>query len=142
MATHSNAISALQLQLQLQPKLGLGSYKTAWLLLHKLRRAMVNPDRTPLEGEVEVDETQIAFRTNAQPVIGGGGNSPIGKVFVVGAVERLPSNKSGRIRLKAIAANNATYWKPFVEENMALGCEIHTDGKQSYLNLPNASIFP
>ena len=137
-ATHSNAISALQPQ----PKLGLGSYKTAWLLLHKLRRAMVNPDRTPLDGAVEVDETQIAYRTSTQPVTGGGGNSPIGKVFVVGAVERLPGNKSGGIRLKAIAANNAKYLKPFVEENTALGCEIHTDGKKSYLNLPNRKHFP
>lgn len=46
LATHSNGMSALQLQ----PKLGLGSYKTAWLLL--LRRAMVNPDRRPLRGMV------------------------------------------------------------------------------------------
>lgn len=35
--------------LQLQAQLGLGSYKTAWLLLHKLRRAMVNPEHNPLE---------------------------------------------------------------------------------------------
>ena len=42
--SHSNGISALQLQAQL----GLGSYKSAWLLLHKLRRAMVDPDRACL----------------------------------------------------------------------------------------------
>jgi hypothetical protein len=41
MATHSNGISALQLQSQL----GLGSYRTAWMLCAKLRRAMVDPDR-------------------------------------------------------------------------------------------------
>jgi len=52
MATHSNGISATQLQLQL----GIGSYKTAWLLCAKLRRAMVNPDRNPLTGLVEVVE--------------------------------------------------------------------------------------
>ena len=52
MATHSNGISATQLQMQL----GLGSYKTAWLLCAKLRRAMVDPDRNPLTGLVEVDE--------------------------------------------------------------------------------------
>ena len=40
MATHSDGISALQLQKQL----GLGSYKTAWLLATKLRRAMVAPE--------------------------------------------------------------------------------------------------
>ena len=46
MATHKNGMSARQLWLQL----GLGSYKSAWLLLRKLRRAMVDPDRSPLAG--------------------------------------------------------------------------------------------
>src|SRR5512144_2055924 len=59
MATHSNGIAALQLQGQL----GLGSYKSAWLLAAKLRRAMVAPGRALLAGLVEVDETTIA-RTN------------------------------------------------------------------------------
>ena len=52
MATHSNGISALQLQKQL----ALGSYRTAWMLAAKLRRAMVDPDRNPLSGLVEIDE--------------------------------------------------------------------------------------
>ncbi len=52
LATHSNGMSALQLQ----PKLGLGSYKSAWLLLHKLRRAMIAPDRRPLRGVIEIDD--------------------------------------------------------------------------------------
>ena len=51
MATHSNGISALQLQHQL----GLGSYRSAWLLCGKLRRSMVAPSRTPLAGLIEVD---------------------------------------------------------------------------------------
>ena len=54
MATPSNGSSALQVQSQL----GLGSYKTAWLLCGKLRRAMVAPGRAPLAGLVEVDETE------------------------------------------------------------------------------------
>src|SRR5712692_1806405 len=45
--------------LSLQRLLGLGSYETAWALLHKLRRAMVRPGRDRLGGEVEVDETAI-----------------------------------------------------------------------------------
>src|SRR6516162_7313483 len=57
MATHSNGISALQLQSQL----GLGSYRTAWMLCAKLRRAMVDPQREPLSGVVEADETIIPF---------------------------------------------------------------------------------
>src|SRR4051812_15981152 len=57
-ATHRNGMSARQLWLQL----GLGSYKSAWLLLRKLRAAMVDPDREPLAGLVEVDETSLPFR--------------------------------------------------------------------------------
>jgi len=52
-ASHSNRIPALQLQAQV----GIGSTKAAWLLLHKLRRAMVDPDRSLLQQIVEVDET-------------------------------------------------------------------------------------
>ena len=70
-ATHSNGISALQLQ----AKLEIGSYKAAWLLLHKLRRAMVGPERDALEGMIEVDETSIAYRTKHDPIAGGAGRS-------------------------------------------------------------------
>lgn len=47
--------------LGLQRVLGLGSYETAWTMLHRLRRAMVRPDRELLHGEVEVDETYLAL---------------------------------------------------------------------------------
>jgi hypothetical protein len=63
MATHSNGISMTRLQLQL----GISSYKTAWLLCAKLRRAMVDPECNPLTGVVEVDETTIPFRTGKTP---------------------------------------------------------------------------
>ena len=51
-ATHHPGISAKQLQRQL----GLSRYETAWLILHKLRRAMVAPERSALTHEVEIDE--------------------------------------------------------------------------------------
>ena len=57
MSTHSNGMSAQQLADQL----GL-TYKTAWLLTQKLRRSMVDPDREPLEGVVEVDQAEGPFR--------------------------------------------------------------------------------
>ena len=53
--TDKRGISALLLQRQL----GLRRYETAWMLLHKLRRAMVNAAREPLHGEVEIDDTWI-----------------------------------------------------------------------------------
>ena len=53
--SQKNGASALGLQ----RVLGLGSYETAWTWLHKLRRAMVRPDRDRLTGWVEVDETYV-----------------------------------------------------------------------------------
>ena len=55
MTTDKRGVSALLLQRQL----GLSRYETAWMMLHKLRRAMVNAAREPLHGEVEVDDTWI-----------------------------------------------------------------------------------
>ncbi len=68
MATHSNGISALQLQRQL----GLGSYRSAWLLCGKLRRSMVAPGRGARAGLIEVDETEIPCRSKNDPLTGGG----------------------------------------------------------------------
>ncbi len=45
--------------LGIQRLLGLGSYQTAWSILHRLRYAMVNPERDKLSGMVEVDETYV-----------------------------------------------------------------------------------
>lgn len=98
--SHSNGISALQLQ----ARLGLGSYKTAWLLLHKLRRAMVDPDRSLLEGAVEIDETDIPLRRKAEPPAGGQGRSHRGKMLVAGAVELSP--EAGRAA--SVSAPSAT----------------------------------
>ena len=109
MATHSNGISALQLQKQL----GLGSYKSAWLLCAKLRRAMVAPGRAPLAGLVEVDETEIPLRTKTDPVCGGGGRSPQGKMLVAGAVE-VENDAPGRLRLAAIQDFSAASLHGFV----------------------------
>src|SRR5512132_365699 len=98
MATHSNGIAALQLQKQL----GLGSYKSAWLLCGKLRRAMVAPHRTPLAGLVEIDETVIPHRTKTDPPAGGQGRSANGKMLIAGAIE-VHDGRPGRVRLAPIA---------------------------------------
>ena len=50
----------------LHDMLGLGSYETAWAWLHKLRRAMVRPDRELLSGVVEVDEAFVGGRATGQ----------------------------------------------------------------------------
>ena len=92
MATHSNGISALQLQKQL----GIGSYRSAWLLAHKLRASMVDPERNPLSGLVEIDEASLPFRTKDDPPTGGQGRSHDGKMLIVGAIELGDGNIPGR----------------------------------------------
>src|ERR1019366_4208860 len=67
--SQKNGMSALGLQ----RVLGLGSYKTAWAMLHKLRRAMVRPGRDRLDGVVEVDEAYWGRRGNRRNRQGGGG---------------------------------------------------------------------
>ena len=131
MATHSNGISALQLQKQL----GLGSYKTAWLLAAKLRRAMVAPDRSPLSGLVEVDETTISQRTKNDPPAGGQGRSHDGKLLLVGAVEILgqgPNTGPGRIRLATIGDFSAASLHDFMETNILTDSTAKTDGWSGY----------
>ena len=74
MATHSNGISALQLQ----RLLALGSYKSAWLLCAQLRRAMVAPARALLAGIAEIDETEIPLRAKDDPSTADSGPTKYG----------------------------------------------------------------
>ena len=127
MATHSNGISALQLWRQL----GLGSYKTAWLLCAKLRRAMVAPDRNPLAGLVEIDETTINHRTKEDAGGGGQGRSHVGKLLVAGAVESV-GRGPGRVRLAPIGDVSAASLHAFIAANVTAAATIKTDGWPAY----------
>lgn len=137
MATHSNGISALQLMRQL----GLGSYKSAWLLSHKLRRAMVDPERGPLTGLIEADETTIPFRTRDDPPAGGAGRSHEGKLLVAGAVE-VRDGKPGRLRLAAISAFSAASLHAFLGTGLAAGATAKTDGWSAYPGAPGLTHEP
>ena len=131
MATHSNGISALQLQSQL----GLGSYRTAWMLCAKLRRAMVDPDRQPLRGIVEADETIIPFRTKNDPIVVPAGRSGVGKMLVAGAVE-VDDGTPRRARLKVIDGFGKTEIHAFVLGAVAPTTKLVTDDWSSYRDIP------
>lgn len=132
LSSHSNGISALQLQAQV----GLRSYKSAWLLLHKLRRAMVDPDRLPLADLVEVDDSDIPYRTKNDPPAGGQGRSHVGKLLIIGAVELLADGRPGRIRLDRLGDFSANSIAGFVGGAVAPGATIVSDGLQAYRSLP------
>lgn len=137
MATHSNGISARQIWRQL----GLGSYKSAWLLCAKLRRAMVNPDRALLSVLVEIDETQIPYRMKGDPVAGGGGRSPDGKLQIVAAIE-VNDGKPGRLRLGVIRDGSSESLHPFITNNVTPGGMVKTDGWRGYLGVRGVSHDP
>ena len=61
---------------ELQRQLGFGSYQTAWSWLHKIRKAMVRPDRAPLAGRVEADETYVGGPRPGKRGRGAAGNGP------------------------------------------------------------------
>ena len=128
-ATHGPGISALQLQRQL----GISRYETAWAILHKLRRAMVAPERCLLTGEVEVDEGFLGGRDTDLR----GGRQRDGKPLVGVAVE-VRGNGSGRLRLQLLRDASAASLTSFVRSSVVAGAVVHTDGRQGYSGLPAA----
>ncbi|HOB36908.1 MAG TPA: IS1595 family transposase [Candidatus Avimonas sp.] len=116
--------------LNLQRILGLGSYQTAWTMLHKLRRAMVRPGRDKLQGTVEVDEAFIGA-----PGKGGKrGRGAENKVLVAIAVE-VSDNKIGRIRMNVIDDASSQSLHGFIESTVEKGSTIITDGWSGYSGL-------
>ena len=118
--------------LGLQRVLGLGSYQTAWAMLHKLRRAMVRPGRDRLRGEVEVDETYLG---GEEP--GVIGRKTDKKAIVVVAVEVHRPRGFGRIRLKRVPDVTAESLVPFVQDAVEPGAVVRTDGWTAYASLSN-----
>ncbi|OYT83756.1 MAG: IS1595 family transposase [Burkholderiales bacterium PBB6] len=121
--------------LGLQRVLGLGSYQTAWTMLHRLRRAMVRPGREQLRGLVEVDETYLSISDRQAPISAKGRKNNTSKVLVVMAVEMLEPKGFGRIRLRRVANDSAACVLPFVQEVIEPGAQVRTDGSAAYRTL-------
>ncbi len=119
--------------LGLQRTLGLGSYQTAWAMLHRLRRAMVRPDRERLSGVVEVDETYVGGRDIGKTRA----PRPDSKKSIVAvAVEVQDPKGFGRVRLRRVPDASEDSLLPFVCESIEPGSIVHTDGSWAYRSLP------
>jgi transposase-like protein len=122
---------------ELKRQLGLGSYQTAWTWLHKLRKAMVRPDRQPLAERVEADETYVGG-----PRPGKRGRGAAGKTLVAGAVEagrgEARGRRLGRLRLGLLADASAESLDAFLAAHVAKPATVATDGWRGYLGLPAA----
>ena len=123
--------------LGLQRVLGLGSYQTAWTMLHRFRKAMVRPGREQLHGEVEVDETYLAITDRQSPLSAKGRKNNTAKTLIVIAVEMLQPKGFGRIRLCCISDDSADSVIPFIQEVIEPGAKVHTDGSAAYRTLPD-----
>jgi len=131
MTTDKRGVSAALLQRQL----GLSRYETAWMMLHKLRRAMVNATREPLRGEVEVDDTWIGG-----PQAGLRGSRQLkGRraALVLVAVEKR-GRGSGRVRMAVIPDFRKATVTKFLTQNVDTGATIYTDGLKSFAGLEEA----
>src|SRR4051794_22147379 len=120
---------------ELRRQLGLGSYQTAWTWLHKIRKAMIRPDRQPLAGRVEADETYVGGPRPGKP-----GRGAAGKTLVAGAVEagrgKVRGRRLGRLRLGSLADASAESLDAFLAANVAKPATVATDGWRGYLGLP------
>lgn len=121
--TQKNGISALGLK----RVLGLGSYQTAWTMLHRYRSAMIRPGRDKLRGEVEVDETFVGGVKSGPP-----GRGALGKALVAIAIERFQPKGLGRCRMAIIPNARATSLRQFLLANIEPGSTVVTDGWKSY----------
>jgi transposase-like protein len=108
----------------LQRLLGLSSYKTAWIMLHKLRRAMFRPGREQLSGDVEVDETLIGGLTP-------GNSARQAKNIVIIAAE-IRGEGTGRIRMAHLPDDKGPTIVGFVKKHVAKGSLIVSDGEWAY----------
>ena len=125
--TQKNGASALGLQ----RVLGLKKYKTAWTMLHKLRRAMVRPGRDLLTGRIEVDESYVGGEEEGLP-----GRLNLKKALIVVAAQE-DGPGIGRIRMRQVIDASAESLMPVVRASVEPGSVVHTDGWTGYLPLEN-----
>ena len=130
---HTPGFSAKQLERQIGC-----AYRTAWFMLHRLRRAMVSDARSRLEGDVEADETIVGG-----PIKGKRGRGVIAvatKTLVFGAIEVISYadkrgkavERAGRIRLAIARKADEESIGQFLTQNAAEGSTIRTDGWKGY----------
>jgi len=134
-ATQKDGMSAKSLQ----ANLGINSYRSAWLLLQKLRVAMIREDREPLSGLVEVDEDYIGGIDEGGKRGRGSENKQI--VAIAVQLEKIDTKKPhdslrdyrlAKIRAKCIKNASKDELHAFITENVAKGSTLYRDDWSGY----------
>ena len=126
LARHKKGISALQFQRDT----GLGSYQTAWTILHKLRSNLCAHPESRLKGLVEVDETYLGPRR----VRGQRGRGAQEKTIIVAAVEQR-QHSAGAARLVVVDDITWPTLGGFIRGATDDAAIVRTDGYRAYLPL-------
>ena len=131
LAQDKKGIAAMELCKQIRV-----SYTTAWLMLHKLRRAMRDRNqRYVLKGLVEVDEAYVGGEAEGSGTTGRGSAS---KTPVAVAVELDAAGKPGHVALGTLAKVDGHSLKKFATQTIEKGSTLHTDGWSSYKTVAKA----
>ena len=109
--------------------------ETAWMMLHKFRRAMINLGREPLRGEVEVDETWVG---GTQAGLRGSRQLKGRKAALVLVAVEKRGRASGRARMAVIPDFRSATLIAFLKQNVEAGSTVYTDGLKSFTGLPEA----
>jgi transposase-like protein len=113
---------------QLQEHLGLGSYQTAWHMTHRIRKAMVDTNPTPMSGTVEIDETYIG-----PTAIRRGQKGRRTKEMVFAIRERSTPTKTGRVRFFHVPNGKRVTLEPIITDHIAPWVNrINTDQSSVY----------
>lgn len=124
--------------LALQRETGIGCYATALYLLHKVRQVVADAEELELDGIVELDETILAGKG-----MGPGKRLGVNGAFIIAAVERVeyvdrrgrPACRAGLARAAVVGAPDADCAQEFVEETIAIGATVVTDGGPEFERL-------
>jgi transposase-like protein len=109
---------------QLQRDLGIGGYKTAWYLNHRIREAMAQGDIPKLGGIVEIDETYVGGKVSGK----GQSYAYKQKQVVMGAIQR-----GGQLRLQHVTGATVGTFREFITENVSDDAErVMTDQHRAY----------
>jgi transposase-like protein len=133
-ANAKNGISSMEIH----RSLGV-TQKSAWFLLHRIRKAMQNGSFRKLSGTVEVDETFIGGLARNMHKSKRGHLSKtgfIGKVAVMGLLER----HGGEVRCHVVPGTSIDILDPKVRQHVEAGSTVYTDAHGAYEKLDNAFV--
>ena len=123
MCADKGGVSAMALK----RRLSLGSYQTAWTMLHRYRAAMALAGQDLLTGDVEVDETLLGGTKAGPP-----GRGALGKVLLGVALETKQPKGFGRVRLRILPDASGPSLRAFLTDTVQPGAHVTTDGWKGY----------